>query len=108
MKARTALHPASSTCRTSKRRPSSPPNPSDREQITLKGRWTRDGPSKLAGGLDNGAQWVYEKILELPGAAKTQSFFHEGCPDNRLTLQPHQQAQARRSTGAGGLGLPLY
>ena len=23
---------------------------------------------------DNGAQWAYEKILELPGAAETQSF----------------------------------
>ena len=26
---------------------------------------------------------------------------------NQLTLSPHQQAQARLSTGAGGLGLPL-
>ena len=55
---------------------------------------------------DNGAQWAYETILELPGAAEAQSFFQEGCPDRWLTLQPHQQAQARLSTGAGGLGLP--
>ena len=55
---------------------------------------------------DNGAQWAYEKILGLPGAAGAQSFFQEGCPDNRLALQPHPQAQARLSTGAGRLGLP--
>ena len=51
---------------------------------------------------DNGAQWVYENILEVPGAAQAQSFSQEGCPDNRLTLKPPQQAQARPSTGAGG------
>ena len=39
---------------------------------------------------DNGAQWAYEKILELPGAAEAQSLLEEGCSDNRLTLQPHQ------------------
>ena len=51
---------------------------------------------------DNGAQWAYEKILELTGAAEAQSFFQEGCPDDRLTLQPHQQAQARLSSGESG------
>ena len=55
---------------------------------------------------DNGVQWAYEKFRELPGAAKAQSFFQEGCPGNQLTLNPHQQAQSRRSTGAGRLGLP--
>ena len=55
---------------------------------------------------DNGAQCAYENILELPGAAEAQSFFHEGCPGNQLTLNPDQQAQARLSTGTGGLGLP--
>lgn len=30
-------------------------------------------------------------------------FFEEGCPSQRLTLQLHQQVQARLSTGAGGL-----
>ena len=55
---------------------------------------------------DNGAQWAYEKILELPGAEEAPSFFQEGRPGNQLTLNPHQQAQARLSTGAGGLGLP--
>ena len=49
---------------------------------------------------DNRAQqWEYEKILELPGAAEAQSFFEKACPDDRLTIQPHQQAQARLSTG---------
>ena len=56
---------------------------------------------------DNRAQqWEYEKILELPGAAEAQSFFEKACPDDRLTIQPHQQAQARLSTGVRGLGLP--
>ena len=55
---------------------------------------------------DNGAQWAYEKILELPGAEEALSFFQEGCPVDELILNPHQQAEARLSTGAGGLGLP--
>ena len=55
---------------------------------------------------DNGAQWAYENILELSGAVEARSVFQEGCPGNQLTLNPHQQAQARLSTGAGGLGLP--
>ena len=50
---------------------------------------------------DNWAQWAYEKILELPGAAEAQSFF-QGCPGSRLTLKLYQQAQARLYTGAGG------
>ena len=28
---------------------------------------------------DNGAQWAYEKILELPGAAEAQSFSRRGA-----------------------------
>ena len=54
---------------------------------------------------DNGAQWAYEHILEIPRAAETQSCFQEGCPGNQLTLNPHQQAQARLSANAGGSGL---
>ena len=34
--------------------------------------------------VDNGAQSDYEKIPELPGAAEAQSFFEEGCSDERL------------------------
>ena len=55
---------------------------------------------------ENGAQRAYENILELPRAAEAQSFFQEGCPGKQLTLNPHQQARTRLSTGAGGLGLP--
>ena len=55
---------------------------------------------------DNGAHWVYEKIIELPGAAEAKSFFQEGCRNKRLILKPHQQAQARLSTEARGLELP--
>lgn len=42
----------------------------------------------------------------LSGAAGGQLFFQEGCLDECLTLLPHQQADARLSTEAGGLGLP--
>ena len=52
-----------------------------------------------------GAEWAYEKFLELPGAAEARSFFQEGCPMNQLNLSPHQQAQARLSTGTRALGL---
>eukprot|EP00904_Undaria_pinnatifida_P007452 jgi/Undpi1/3837/HiC_scaffold_16.g07206.m1 len=44
-------------------------------------------------------------LIDLPGAAEESSFFADGCPTNMLTLQPHQQAQASLSTGAGGFGL---
>ena len=40
MEARTALRAAWLTCRTSKRRPSSPSNPLGREQVTSKRDWT--------------------------------------------------------------------
>ena len=55
---------------------------------------------------DNGVHWAYGRILERPGATVAQPFFQEGFPGNQLTSTPHQQAQARLSTGAGGLGLP--
>ena len=56
----------------------------------------------------NGAQWAYEKILDLPGAAEPQSFVQEGCPDNQLALQPHSEASPSTLLfGGGGLGLPL-
>lgn len=32
--------------------------------------------------IDNGTQWTYEKLLELPRAAEAQSFLQEGCLDN--------------------------
>eukprot|EP00904_Undaria_pinnatifida_P003430 jgi/Undpi1/13088/HiC_scaffold_8.g02750.m1 len=54
---------------------------------------------------DGNALWMLEKLLDLPGAAEESSFFADGCPTNMLTLQPHQQAQASLSTGAGGFGL---
>ena len=52
---------------------------------------------------DTSAMWMLEHLLELPGTADESSFFEDGCPANRLTLQPHEQAQATPSTGAGGL-----
>ena len=46
-------------------------------------------------GRQRGAVGVRKKKLELKGAAEAQQFFQEGCPENQLTLSPHQQAQAR-------------
>ena len=54
---------------------------------------------------DTCAIWILERLLELPGTADEASFFEDGCPPNRLTLQPHQKTQVSLSTGAGGFGL---
>ena len=51
------------------------------------------------------ASWMLEKLFDLPGAEEESSFFADGCPTNMLTLQPHKQAQASLSTGAGGFVL---
>ena len=66
-----------------------------------------DPELSLAAGqkAEGNALWMLEKLLDLPGAAEESSFFTDGCPTNMLTLQPHQQAQASLSTGAGGFGL---
>ena len=37
---------------------------------------------------DNGAMWMLENLLELPGTAEESSLFEEGCMAERLTLQP--------------------
>ena len=54
---------------------------------------------------DNGAMWRLENLLELPGTAEKSSFFEKRCMGERLTLLPHQRAQASLSTGAGGFGM---
>ena len=54
---------------------------------------------------DGNSLWMLEKLLDFPGTAGESSFFADGCPTIMLTLQPHQQAQAGQSTGAGGFGL---
>ena len=47
---------------------------------------------------------AHEKIIELPGAAGAQpSIFQDPNIDRLITLEVHQQAQARLSTGAEGL-----
>ena len=51
---------------------------------------------------DTSATWMLERLLELPRTADESSFFEDGCPANRLKLQPHQKAQASLSAGAGG------
>ena len=55
--------------------------------------------------LDNMVQWALEKGMELEGTQGEEEFFDDGCQDNHLRLKSYQQAQARLSTGAGGLGL---
>lgn len=56
-------------------------------------------------GRGNWAQWAHDNIFELPGGADAQVIFHEGYPDNHLTLQPHQQAEEYLSTESGEFGL---
>ena len=80
------LRAASPTCPTNKRRPPLPSNLSGNGRGTSKGLWTRGCLSKSCKRADNGAQWAYEKIIELPGAAEAPPFFQEGCPDSQLTL----------------------
>ena len=48
---------------------------------------------------------MLENLLELAGTAEESSFFEEGCMPERLTILPHQRAQASLSTGAGGFGV---
>ena len=48
---------------------------------------------------------MLESLLDIPGTTEESSFFEDGCPTSRLTLLPHQHAQASLSTGAGGFGL---
>lgn len=71
--------------------------------------WGTGFPLEACRRADNGTKWAYEQVLELPGAgaAEAQLFFQEGFPGGRLTLQPHQQSQARLSRWARRLGLPL-
>ena len=48
---------------------------------------------------------MLENLLELPGTVEESSFFEEGCMAKRLTLLPHQRAQASLITGAEGFGM---
>ena len=52
--------------------------------------------------------YYIERVMQC-GCSSTDesSFFEDGFPVNRLTLQPHQKSQASLSTGAGGVGLLL-
>ena len=54
---------------------------------------------------DGSAMWMLKSLLYIPGTAEESSFFEDGCPTSRLTLQPHQQhVQVSLFTGAGGFG----
>ena len=55
--------------------------------------------------LDRRHLLMLEWILELPIAATEKPFFADACPVGRLTLAPHQQAQAGLSTTTGGLSV---
>ena len=69
-------------------------SPGAEDNVHRKRSGHRAVPRSMQNGR-NGAQWAYDKVLELPGAVEAQSFFQEGCPGNWLTLQPHQSNQAR-------------
>ena len=73
----------------------------------LKGLWTRGFPSKHVKRQTTGRSG---RIRKNPRATEsgggTVVLSRRGARDNRLTLKPYQQAQARFSTGARGLGMP--
>ena len=56
--------------------------------------------------LDNDVMWVLESSMGLRETEEEEDFFQEGQQPSGFKLKPHQQAQARLSTGAEGLGLP--
>lgn len=62
--------------------------------------------NKACQRLDNVVMWVLEAGMGLRDTDDEEELFQEGCHPNSFRLRPHQQAQARLSTGAGGLGLP--
>lgn len=51
--------------------------------------WIRVCPPQNVGGQTIRRSGKHEQILELPIAVEAQYFFHEGCQDDRLRLQPH-------------------
>ena len=48
---------------------------------------------------------MLENVLDLPAAVEEDPFVADGCPEECLSLQTHQQVQAMLSTAARGLGL---
>ena len=50
--------------------------------------------------------WVLESSIGLRDTEDEEDFFQEGQQHPSFKVKPYQQAQARLSTGAGGLGLP--
>ena len=104
MESRTALGAVSLICPTKQQRPSSPSNPSGRLRATSKGLWTQGCSSKHVAGQKTersgrtAKSWTCQERCTV--------FLQEGYPDSQLILKPYQQAQARFSAGARGLGLP--
>ena len=49
--------------------------------------------------------WVLESSIGLRDTEDEEDFFQEDQQHPGFKLKPYQQAQARLSTGAGGLGL---
>ena len=56
--------------------------------------------------LDSDVMWVLESSMGLRETEEEEDFSEEGQQPSGYKLKPYQQAQARLSTGAGGLGLP--
>lgn len=56
--------------------------------------------------LDNDVMWVLESSMGLRDTDDEEDLFQNGHQPTGFKLKPYQQAQARLSTGPGGLGLP--
>ena len=98
------MRATSLTCRTSKRRPSSPSNPSVRGQVTSKGFWTRDCPSKLAGGQTTGRSGRTRKSSSYRARRRQSRSFRRGvritgCHCNLTSNPKHEFLRERKGQG---------
>ena len=100
MEARTALRSASLTCRTRKRRPSSPSNPSGRGQASWKGLWTRVCPSKHAEGQTAGRSARKKTHLATRSGGGT-FFFLGGVPEEFVDFKPSRVSPSTPIHGGG-------
>ena len=62
--------------------------------------------SGACASLDNLVMWVLESGMGLRNIEDEDHLLDNEEQPSRFKLRPYQQAQARLSTGAGGLGLP--
>ena len=99
------MHATSPICRASKRRPSLHRIPRAEDKVPRKG----SGRGAVARSMRKGKQWGAVGVQKNPGATGSGGdavIFPGGMPGESADFNPHQQAQARLSTEARGLGLP--